>query len=159
MDIYEFAMKMEQDGEKLYRQLASQAADPGIRRILTSLADDEVKHYNIVKGMRDSVSVDMPPSKVLAQARNVFEQMQGKEINLEGTQIDLYHQARSIELKSRDFYLEKAEQVSDPSQKQLLLKIADEEKRHYFLLDHMLEFISRPLHWIEDAEFNHLQEY
>jgi hypothetical protein len=49
--------------------------------------------------------------------------------------------------------------VQSTAQKELLNRIADEENRHYFLLDHMIEFIGRPQTWIEDAEFNHLQDY
>ena len=44
-------------------------------------------------------------------------------------------------------------------QKDVFLKLADEEKKHYFLLGNIIEFISRPEHWLENAEFHHLEEY
>jgi rubrerythrin len=159
MDIYAFAMQMEQDGEQFYRKLATQSGNEGMRRILTMLAEDEVKHYRIVKAMADRSDAEMVSTTVLADARNVFAGLQGADFSLEGEQIELYREAQEIELKSQAFYEEKAGEVDDPAAKNLLLKIADEEKRHYFLLDNMVEFINRPYTWIENAEFNHLEDY
>jgi rubrerythrin len=160
MNIYDFAMQMEQDGEAFYREIADRTADVGVKRILTMLADDEVKHYNIVKQMKSGAgALQMAETAILSNAKNVFAQIEGDTFDLEGLQVELYQQAQEIERKSREFYQEKAQEVSVPAYKELLLKIADEEHRHYFLLDHMIEFISRPQNWIEDAEFNHLEAY
>jgi hypothetical protein len=41
----------------------------------------------------------------------------------------------------------------------LFFLIAEEEKRHEFLLEHVLQFIARPQTWLENAEFNHLDQY
>jgi rubrerythrin len=165
MNIYEFAMKMEQDGEAFYREMAAQTSAEGVQRILNMLADDEVKHYNVVKQMRDQAAApQMEDTAVLSLARNVFEQMQGQTFDTGrlvrvGPQIEVYREAQEIERKSRDFYQEKADEVSSATHRELMLRIAQEENRHYFLLDHMIEFVNRPQTWIEDAEFNHLEEY
>ena len=74
-------------------------------------------------------------------------------------QIDAYKKARDIEKKSRDFYLEKAGELSDPTQKELCLKIAEEEQKHYLILDNIIEFISHPDTWLENAEWRHIDEY
>lgn len=77
----------------------------------------------------------------------------------------LYHnkncikKAQEIEKKSQIFYLEKADEVNNPSQKEIFLKIADEEKKHYFILENILDFVSRPQNWLENAEWYHLEEY
>jgi rubrerythrin len=159
MDVYEFAIKMEQDGEQFYRKAAAQARDQGIRRILSLLADDEVKHCNTLKQMREAAPVQMAETAVLTHARNIFAQMQGQVPNLGGIQTDVYRQAQEIERRSQEFYQEKAEQVSDPSHWALFGRIAEEERRHFFLLEHVIEFLSRPKVWMENAEFNHLDEY
>jgi rubrerythrin len=165
MNIYEFAMKMEQDGEAFYREMAAQTSAEGVRRILNMLADDEVKHYTVVKQMRDqAVAPQMEDTAILSQAKNVFEQMQGQTLDTGslvrgGPQVEVYREAQEIERKSRDFYQEKADEVSSATHRELMLRIAHEENRHYFLLDHMIEFVNRPQTWIEDAEFNHLEEY
>ena len=159
MNIYEFAMQMEQDGETFYRELAAQSSSIGVKRLLTMLAEDEVKHYGVVRQMAQDAIPEMTESSVLADARNVFAGMKGTELNLEGEQVDLYRKAQDIERRSQVFYEEKAQQVSVPTHKTLLLKIAEEERRHYYLLDAVIEFLNRPQVWMENAEFNHLEDY
>jgi rubrerythrin len=152
-------MQMEQDGERFYRELAAQSASEGMRTILTMLAEDEAKHYQVVKAMAARADAQMVPTTVLADAKNVFAGLQGDDLPLQGAQIELYREAQEIERKSLVFYEEKAHEADEPAARDLLLKIADEEKRHYFLLDSMVTFINRPYEWIENAEFNHLEDY
>jgi rubrerythrin len=57
------------------------------------------------------------------------------------------------------FYTEKAAEEKDPGRKNIFKALAGEEKKHLFLLENMIEFVSRPETWLEDAEFNHLEEY
>ena len=160
MNIYDFAMQMEQDGEAFYRDMAAKSADAGVQSILNMLADDEVKHYAVVKQMRDkAISPQMDDTAVLSTAQNVFARMKGQTLDTAGPQVDVYRQAQELERQSREFYMEKAGEVPQETHRALLLRIAEEENKHYFLLDHMIEFVNRPQTWIEDAEFNHLEEY
>ena len=101
----------------------------------------------------------MAETTVLADAKNVFAQMQARSFELSGPQVDVYRQAQEIERQSRDFYREKAEQMAAPAAKAILIKIADEEQRHLILLDHIIDFMDRPRTWLENAEFNQLDEY
>ena len=160
MDIFEYAMQMEKDGETYYRQLTQKVANTGLKTILTMLADEEVKHYNAIDKIRISKS-QMTETTILTDAKNVFVQLKdsGEEFDVEISQIDFYKKAQDIEEKSRNFYLEKANEVGQDYQKQLFLKLAEEEKKHYFLLDNIIEFVSQPEHWLENAEFCHLEEY
>lgn len=41
----------------------------------------------------------------------------------------------------------------------MLLKLGEEEQRHEFLMENLVEFITRPETWIENAEWLHLDEY
>jgi demethoxyubiquinone hydroxylase (CLK1/Coq7/Cat5 family) len=159
MNIFEFAMQMERDGEAFYRDLAVKSANAGVTRILNMLADDEVKHYNILKQMSEQGNPEMAQTTILLDAKNVFAQMQDTEFDLEGIQVDLYRKAQDIERQAQEFYEGKADQATKPAQRALLLRIADEEKRHYLLLDSIIEFLDRPRTWLEDAEFTHLDEY
>lgn len=151
---------MEKDGENYYRQLAQQTTNKGLRTILTMLADEEVKHYNAVKKLKTE-KPQMADTTILTDAKNVFVRLSRseEEFDFDTSQIELYKKAQDIERKSRDFYLEKANEVELQYQKGLFLKLADEEKKHYFLLDNIIEFVSRPSQWLENAEFFHLEEY
>ena len=160
MNIFEYAMQMEKDGENYYRQLAQQTVSKGIRTILAMLADEEVKHYNTLEKMKTE-KPQIAETRILTDAKNVFVQIKesGESFDLDIKQTELYKKAQDIEKKSREFYTEKANEVTEEYQKELFLKLADEERKHYLLLDNIIEFVSRPEQWLENAEFYHLDEY
>ncbi len=54
-EIYEIAMEAEKVSEKLYRELASYAANEKTRTILEMLADMEANHYTILRKQYDYI--------------------------------------------------------------------------------------------------------
>lgn len=160
MDIFEYAMQMEKDGEKYYRQTAEYITNKGLKTILTMLADDEVRHFNAIKEMQ-TAEPDMSATTILTDAANVFTQMQqaNESFNFNIKQTEMYRMAQDIEERSRQFYLDQADKVELDYQKKLFLRLADEEKKHFLLLENMIDFVSRPEQWLENAEFCHLEEY
>ena len=160
MDIYDYAMQMERDGEDLYRDLANKAANKGLRSILTMLADAEVKHYKLFENMKRNDKVVVADTSILNDVKNVFVTMkQEKSVEADVSQTELYRKAQGIEKLTQDFYLDKAGKVEDKSQSGVFLKIADEEKRHYLVLESIINFVNRPESWLENAEWYHLEEY
>lgn len=159
MNIFDFAKKMETDGEKYYRETAAQLENEGMKYVLNMLADDEVKHYNILSRMARSEPPGMTDSEVLNNAKNVFERMKGTSFDKNIGEVELYKKAQRMEKDSVEFYEARASEESNARHKETLLKIAEEEKKHFFLLENIINFVNRPETWIEDAEFNHLEEY
>lgn len=159
MDIYEYAMRMEKDGEEFYREIASKTAHKGIKSIMTLLADAEVKHYNLFKNMKAHEKVGMTDTTILQDVKNIFLQIKETgQFDVNVSEVELYREAQDIEKKSRNFYMEKAEGVGSP-QKEIFLKIADEEKRHYLILERIIDFVNRPAYWLENPEWYHLEPY
>lgn len=161
MNIFDFAITMEKEGEQYYRELAAKVSGEGMQKILNMLADDEVKHYRVFEKMKNNEDIGIVETRVLKEAKTIFSRMKEDKIDLAAGsgQVDLYKKAQDLEAKSESFYREKAAEVDDESQKEILLKIADEEKMHFHLLRNITDFVSRPQQWIEDAEFTHLDEY
>jgi rubrerythrin len=161
MKVFDFAIKMEQDAEKFYRDLAAKSQDQGVQFILNGLADDEVKHAQILRELEKGAAPDMAQTTILDGAKNVFTGMAArKAFEAVGTdQPALYEQALEMERKSRDFYQTQADAAALKPVREVFLRLADQEGRHMFLLQNMIEFISRPKTWLENAEFNHLEEY
>ncbi len=159
MNIYEFAMQMEKDGETFYRNLAAKVSNLGLKNILNMLAEDEVKHYGIFAKLSMSQNADLSDTEVLTRTRNIFRQMSESSLNPDIGEVELYREAQRMEEKSERFYLEKSNQEKEPERKNLLRQIASEEKKHYFLLENIINFVLRPKTWLENAEFNHLDEY
>lgn len=167
MDIYEFAMQMEKDGEKYYRQLSQQCKNTGLKNIFTMLADEEIKHYVFFEQLRlTSDQAEVEESHILENVRNIFLQMkdtkQEQDPQVDTTEeTNAYRKARDIEEMSRNFYLEKAEEVNDDQAKLLFKKLAKEEEKHLRIMDNIVEFVSRaePGKWLENAEWHHLDTY
>jgi rubrerythrin len=152
---------MEKEGEAFYRQLAAQSPNPGLKKILIMLADDEVKHAETFEIMKKDTPAEMAETRILKYAKNVFEQMReaGAEIKTDVSQIELYKKAQALEVKSENFYRQKALEVETGELRNMFLKIADEEQKHFVLLRNIVELVSRPDLWVENAEFFHLDEY
>ena len=160
MDIFDYAMQMEKDGESFYRSIAVKTDNNGLKAIVTMLADEEVKHYQVIERIKQD-QYEMPETNILDDAKSIFIQMKekGEDFDSDLEQIELYKKAQEIEKQSQQFYQGKANEVDKDIQKQLFKQLAKEEEKHYFLLDNMIEFVSRPKQWLENAEWYHLDEY
>jgi rubrerythrin len=159
MNIFDFAMEKEKYSEDYYRQLAGKSNNKGLETVFNMLADEEAKHYKIVSDMKEDIAPDLAETTVLSDAKDVFAKMRESALsfNFDVTQAALYRKALNIEKQSQDFYLGKANEV-EKAHKEIFLKLADEEKKHYFLLENIIDFVSRPETWLENAEFYHLDE-
>ena len=161
MDIFQFAMEKEKYSEDYYRQLAEKTNNKGLQKIFSMLADEEAKHYSVVEQMKSKIPETVSNTDVLSDAKDIFEQTKqaADKFSFEATQIETYKKAQDIEKDSREFYLQKADEVQDRCQKGCFRKLAEEENKHYFLLENIIEFVSRPEQWLENAEFHHLEDY
>jgi rubrerythrin len=164
MSVFEFAMKMEEDGRAFYLQHAEKTTIPSLKSVLIELAEDELKHYNIFKAMRDGKIAEYKESEkttILSTVKNVFESLkaENKELPLNNDAKKLWVEAQRIEKTSESFYREKADEVDDQSQKLILSRIADEEHRHWVALENVIRFLDRPSQWLEDAEWSNLEDY
>jgi rubrerythrin len=164
MNIFEYAMKMEQDGRQYYLDMAEQTDSAQLKGILQQLADDELKHYNIFKAMKEGRTTeykDTEKTTILSSVKNVFERLksEGDGFSFSPDTRGVWEKAQQVEKDSEDFYREKAEEVGDDSQKHILNRIADEEHKHWVTIENVIRFLDRPQQWLEDAEWNHLEDY
>lgn len=161
MNAYEYAMEMEKEGELFYRELAKQATEEGLRQIFLSLAEEEVKHYEMFRKLAShESSVTIPKMNVAKDAKAIFSKMKesGKKLSFGDDQVAYYQKAMETEDKAYDLYIQKANEMTDPKHKEIFLKIAEEEKKHKVLLENLVEFVSSPNEWLENAEFHKIDE-
>ncbi len=156
MNAYQYAMEMEKEGEAFYRELAEKTDNDGLKNIFLNLADEEVKHYKMFEELaKHDGSVVIPKMNVEKDAKAIFAEMKasGKKIDFSKDQVALYKKAMESEEKAYTLYVEKANEVQSPEDKEIFLKIADEEKKHHKLLENIVEFVAEPGSWLENAEF------
>ena len=161
MNVYDFAMKMELDGKAYYQKLAEKAKLPGLKNIFLQLAEDEQKHYDIFKGLKEKASPAMQSTTSLEQAKNVFEKLMTEKSAVDQLEGDLegYRYAMKLEADSFRFYEDAASREADTRVKSLLLKVAGEEQNHFNILQNVYDFVNAPTQYLAWAEFSNLDEF
>ena len=166
MEILEFAMKMERDGKAFYEQAASKANRPELKKIFTTLAEEELRHFKIFKNLKEGMHSEAKTifeqrGQTISIAKNLFQQLteEGKT-TLYGDDVKaVWKEAREIEEKSEKMYREEADKETDETRKELLNKIADEEKNHIYLVDNMISFMNDPQGFAASADFKHFMSW
>ncbi|MDD3462839.1 MAG: ferritin family protein [Sulfurospirillaceae bacterium] len=156
MNAYEYAMQIEKEGEKYYRELAENVDDVGLKKIFTMLANEEVKHYVAFEKMNKNQKIEpLEVVDVFEKAKNIFRNAkdENKLTAFSDEQIKYYTKALQAEENSFRFYTEKAKEMKDETQKNAFLAIAEEERQHAVLIENIIEYVNDPQSWIENAEF------
>jgi len=155
MNVYEYAMKVEKEGEAYYREMATAATNAGLKRIFTMLADEEVKHYNVFKNMMKKENMDLKDLDLITDTQTIFQTLieEKDNVTFDAEQVKFYKDAIAREESSHDFYAEKAAQLDDEKQKKIFLHIAKEEIKHKEILEEIVSFLEEPADWVMSAEF------
>lgn len=161
MNIYEFAIDKEKASEAFYRQLAEDTTDKGFCNIFMFLADEEAKHCKVLEKMKTGNTAEMSDSADLSKAKKILKKKMksGNICQSIKNELDIYKRALDFEEKSMQFYHQKATEAEDQHQKDIFNKLATEESGHYHLLENIIDFVSQPEHWLENAEFYHSDDY
>jgi rubrerythrin len=158
MNAYEIAMNMEQKAEEAYKKMAEEASDSTMKEALLALAKDEARHYKAFEKMAKKESALKDLEKFASDknfAKDFFIDLksQKKSYVYNDEQVEFYQKAAQLEDKAYTFYLEQAEEATDPDVKKAFTLIAKEEKKHHDFVKNLADFITSPEAWLESAEF------
>ena len=161
MNVFDFAIEMELDGKAHYEKLAAGTAIVGLKNIFLMLAADEQKHYETILSMKAGSYGAMEGSTAIDEARNVFQGLMNERELLGGLHKDLdgYRYAMHVEADSVKLYEDMAKKESNVECVQLLLKIANEEKKHYNIMENLYDFVLAPQNYLAWGEFSNLKEF
>lgn len=161
MNVFDFALKMEEDGKTFYEKLAAQCNVPELRTIFTMLAAAEEEHHRTIEAMKKKIPSDIAESKVLEHAKNVFQGLLAKKSSfnmLEGD-ADGYRHATKLAEKGIKLYEEMAEKEPNPAAAKVLRMLADAEKEHLQIMANIYDFVESPKDFLAWGEFGNLKEY
>ena len=162
MNVFDFAMEMEDSGFVYYTNLARSSTLPGLKTIFSDLAADERKHFRLFRDLKEGHGTEaMSESKALETAKNVFLQLPrtGEGLSDITGALPAYKHAMKLEADSFRFYEEAAGKETNPQVKALLLQIAAEEHKHFNILENVYNFVNAPNHHLEWGEFSNLGEF
>lgn len=156
MNIFDYAMKVELQGKAAYEKAAAEVTDRGLKRILLEMADDEQKHYEVIKKLKEGHSdAEFPASGVIKTARTYFDEAAEKGGLQFGTdQAVVWRSLLKAEQDAEKFYREKAAESTNEREREVLLLIADEERNHAHLIQGMVDFVAAPDQWLASGEWD-----
>lgn len=162
MNVFDFAMKMELDGKAFYEKLAKGTSVAGLRTIFSRLAVDEQKHYEVFLALKNQTqAAAMEDTTVLEEAKNVFESLLEQKEALGPVRGDLegYRYAMKVEADSFRLYEDAASREKNADVKNLLLRIAGEEHKHFTIVQNIYDFVNAPNQYLAWGEFSNLDEF
>lgn len=162
MNVLDFAIKMETEGKALYEELARDAALPGLKNIFLQLAADEQKHREVISALKTGAPpAGMKDTPALEQAKTVFADLLARRESFGPVKagIDAYRRAMKLEADSFRLYEEAAGKEKAPAVKELLLRVAGEEHKHFTILQNVYDFANAPNQYLAWGEFSNLEEF
>jgi rubrerythrin len=159
MNLYDFAIQMSRDGETFFRTLTKQVKKPGLRKILVMLAKDQAIHRHDFAKMKKAKETPEADVRNLTGALNPFAQRLkrlglGERLDENLPPAELYRRGQVLDKECEEFFRKRAARMKDPRLKKALLGVAEEQRKHYVTLEHLINFILEPQQGLEDAEWN-----
>ena len=142
-EVFQFAIRIEENGEKFYRQMVQKFEDPKIKELFSYLVDEEIKHKKTYEEMVSKIEKYEPfetfPGEYFAYLRAYADKIifTQKEFDEEIAKIKDINAALdyaiNAELNSILYYQEVKNLVSE-NQRSTIDKIIEEERRHFVKL-------------------------
>ena len=154
-DALGIAIRMEEEGIRFYSKAAGQAENGLVKKMFASLAKDEERHRAIFQemaaqeGVRPSRADELDKSSPAKRIQSIFKGAAAKvKKSLRSTdEVQAIDIALGMEQKAYFFYSGAAKTVTDAQEKQILLKIAEEENEHFRILNDTRLYLTYPEMW------------
>lgn len=161
MNTMEYAIKMELDGERYYREQAEVNRGNSLYQVCSMLADDEAHHAKILANRQKQQSYELPESNILKNTKNVFDGIGDVAIEWKPipSQLDFYRIASEIEKQSITLYTELLTKAEDKLDVEVFEYLIGQEKQHFEVLDNMATLLRHTEEWVESAEFGLRKDY
>ncbi len=104
---------------------------------------------------------ELDQDETLTTEKNVFDGTESfkNELTDRTDQLDAYRGALEKEKESVALYEELLGKASDDKEKILFEYLIKQEQRHRNILEDLIVLVSRPIEWVEDAEFGKREKY
>jgi rubrerythrin len=155
MNVLEFAINMELDGEKYYKEQAENTTDTALKTLFLILAEDENAHAKVLQQKSNKLVYELKNNETLSETKNLFKDIKHfkSEIKEIPNQLDLYRVALEKEKESITLYEKFLLESSDDESKKLFSFLINQEEDHYEILEELVSQLNKSDDWVESAEF------
>ncbi len=160
MNVLDFAIKMEEDGRQFYEKMAAEADDPELKIIFTLLAEEELRHQHTLQSMKNEEEPVNVESRLMERAKSTFQKLMAKKgaSGILRRDPDGYLHSIKTEENHVRLYVDMAKKEKREQVKELLLRIAEEERRHLNIMQNIYDFVESPRTFLASGEFSNLSE-
>ncbi len=145
MNIFDYAIQKEKEGETLYRRLAQQVTNPSFALFFNWLADEELKHLTILESLKDNNEfiphIENDPKIHFSQKLETL--LTNEESSTLTSEVEALAEAYREERGSYKFYVEHAKQAPSPDQFKIFMTLAEEEKKHQEIIAGLIKHIKK----------------
>ena len=151
-EILQFAVRIEENGERFYRRVAEAAAEQNVKSLFTYLADAEVVHRKTFSDMVASIKTYEPvesyPGEYFAYLRTFVDGVLFNEEEMDKHLADVTDTVSAIdygirkELQSIQYYQE-AKKFVPTGQHDVLERVINEERKHFVELAELREELTQ----------------
>ena len=155
-DILKTAILLERRGKAFYTTTARQTESEAARKIFTMLAEEEDEHIKFLSkqfaefektGKFTGNDIDGPADDT--DAVLILSEQMKKEISAAGFEAAAISAAIDLENRSIEVYQGRADETSDPNEKELYQMLADWERTHHQLLHKLNEDLKEQI-WYDN---------
>jgi len=146
----DYAIQMEQDGQRFYAEAAAATASPLGRKMLESLAADERRHEQVLRRIAERADAamegDMPKRRLVTLFAQLGPQARA-ELGAEPDDTQVIEKALEMERASVELYAGQAASAEGESPKALYERLAAEERQHVEILHNTLAYLNASAQW------------
>jgi rubrerythrin len=158
MNTLDYAIKMELDGEKYYREQADINRGNSLYQVFNMLAIDESFHAKILEDKSKGIFSQLN-SSVQSSVENVFAGLSDFKMDIKTNpdQADVYRRALEMEKASIELYKKLKSETNESID--IFDFLISQEEGHYRVIDELFKIANRPNEWVEAAEFGRREDY
>lgn len=161
MNIFDCAIKREEEAHTYYRQLAANAALPELKHLFKMLAESEQEHHDALLALKEGneymIAGFNDLQGVACHFKPLLENNDFTDEPLEES--DEYLKIVQEEENGIQFYVDLAAQTENENVRKVMLMIAEEEHKHLSIVKNIYSFVESPKNFLASAEFSNLKEY
>ncbi|MDD5073252.1 MAG: ferritin family protein [Candidatus Omnitrophica bacterium] len=163
LKILQAAIKMEEDGRKFYLKSSKTAKNPVAKKLLVSLADQELVHIERIKVIEQGLkgekdwgdfekTISRDAKKKLVLVFRPLSASEKKKLKADPSNLEAITISMEKETKSYDYYDKQSKETNIRIAKLFFDRLKKEEEHHYELLEEAYSLLSDSASWFVKQE-------
>lgn len=160
MNVFDCAIKIEEETAKYYEGLQAEARQPELKNLFALLAASEKEHRNRLMSLRSAIPAERAGVDDLEVAACTFRPnlSQSELLSELDNDPDLYKFTVREEEQEIRFFEKLASLSKDRIIRKSLQMVANEERKHLRMVENIYDFVEAPKTFLAWAEFSNLHE-